>query len=58
VETIVDQEVTGYGTYDQEQHAVHGKRGVAGVEGEPATERQKHVQHFATSSINKETEQT
>lgn len=30
------------GTYSQEQHAVHGERGVAGVERQPATERQKH----------------
>lgn len=28
--------VTREGTYSQEKHAVHGKRGVAGVEGKPA----------------------
>lgn len=33
--------VSGGGTYSQEQHAVHGERGVARVEGQPATEIQK-----------------
>lgn len=31
------------GTYGQEQHTVHGKRGVAGVEGEPVVEKEKNV---------------
>lgn len=31
------------GTYSQEEHAVHGEGGVAGVEGKPARKRNDNV---------------